>query len=440
MVKSAYIHIPFCKSICSYCDFCKVFYNKKWVDSYLNALENEIQKEYKGEILKTIYIGGGTPSSLDIDELNKLFAILNKLNLNNYYEYTIECNIEDITEETATSQEKEGILSDIGDNQFVKKVKISIAENDKGEKIYTYKYLILDKDMVSGENGSSSDKNGSGENGSENGGNSSSGENGSGGNGSNDNKTDNGTGGNGSDDKSSENGNGGNSSETGDNGKEGGVGGSSTEDKKTTESPDKKADEDSRDTEEGTAKVGSVVTSGGAKYKVTASNSVSYKASTKASATGVVVPASVKINGKVYKVTTVEANAFKGNTKLTKVVIGKNVQTVGKNAFAGCTNLTTVTLGSNVTTIGDGAFSGCKKLTKVVIPGKVKKIGKKAFYKCTNLKKIIIKTKKLGKKSIGANAFKGINKKAAVSVPKAKKKAYTKYLRKAGLPKNSKIK
>ena len=99
MVKSAYIHIPFCKSICSYCDFCKVFYNKKWVDSYLNALENEIQKEYKGEILKTIYIGGGTPSSLDIDELNKLFAILNKLNLNNDYEYTIECNIEDITEE-----------------------------------------------------------------------------------------------------------------------------------------------------------------------------------------------------------------------------------------------------------------------------------------------------------------------------------------------------
>ena len=89
MVKSAYIHIPFCKSICSYCDFCKVFYNKKWVDSYLNALENEIQKEYKGEILKTIYIGGGTPSSLDIDELNKLFNILNKLNLNNDYEYTI---------------------------------------------------------------------------------------------------------------------------------------------------------------------------------------------------------------------------------------------------------------------------------------------------------------------------------------------------------------
>lgn len=345
-------------------------------------------------------------------------------------------DVRDVTEANATNAEK-SLLTQVSEDQVIKKIKIAITEDTAGNTVYTYVYIAVDRKKSSEEG---SGENGSGENDSENGGNSSSGENGSGSNGSNDNKTDNGTGGNGSDDKSSENGNGGNSSETGDNGKEGGAGGSSTEDRKTTESPDKKADEDSRDTEEGTAKVGSVVTSGGAKYKVTASNSVSYKAPTKASATGVVVPASVKINGKVYKVTTVEANAFKGNTKLTKVVIGKNVQTVGKNAFAGCTNLTTVTFGSNVTTIGDGAFSGCKKLTKVVIPGKVKKIGKKAFYKCTNLKKIIIKTKKLGKKSIGANAFKGINKKAAVSVPKAKKKAYTKYLRKAGLPKNSKIK
>ncbi|MBO6145326.1 MAG: radical SAM family heme chaperone HemW [Bacilli bacterium] len=99
MVKSAYIHIPFCRSICSYCDFCKVIYNKKWINSYLDALENEIKKEYKGEILNTIYIGGGTPSSLDIDELKKLFDILKILKINNNYEYTIECNIEDITEE-----------------------------------------------------------------------------------------------------------------------------------------------------------------------------------------------------------------------------------------------------------------------------------------------------------------------------------------------------
>ena len=96
-MKSAYIHIPFCNNICSYCDFCKVFYNKKWINDYLNALELEIKTNYKGETLDTIYIGGGTPSSLDINELNKLFDILKIFKLNKTYEFTFECNIEDIT-------------------------------------------------------------------------------------------------------------------------------------------------------------------------------------------------------------------------------------------------------------------------------------------------------------------------------------------------------
>ena len=99
MVKSVYIHIPFCNHICSYCDFCKVLKNKKWVNDYLNSLEYEIKNNYKGEILSTIYIGGGTPSCLDIDELKKLFDITKEFKLNKEYEFTIECNIEDINEE-----------------------------------------------------------------------------------------------------------------------------------------------------------------------------------------------------------------------------------------------------------------------------------------------------------------------------------------------------
>ena len=98
-IKSAYIHIPFCKSICSYCDFSKMYYNSNFVNSYLNALSNEIKEDYKGEILDTIYIGGGTPSTLSIDELKNLFLITNTLNLSDNYEFTIECNIEDITKE-----------------------------------------------------------------------------------------------------------------------------------------------------------------------------------------------------------------------------------------------------------------------------------------------------------------------------------------------------
>lgn len=99
MIKSIYIHIPFCRKICTYCDFCKAFYNKEYVNKYLDSLEQEIKNTYKNECVETIYIGGGTPSCLDIDELNKLFGILNIINKDNLKEFTIECNIEDIDEE-----------------------------------------------------------------------------------------------------------------------------------------------------------------------------------------------------------------------------------------------------------------------------------------------------------------------------------------------------
>ena len=99
MVKSVYIHIPFCDSICSYCDFCKFLKNDEWIYKYLDALNNEIKTKYKGEVINTIYIGGGTPSCLNIDELNKLFEIIKTLNKSNDLEFTFECNIENITEE-----------------------------------------------------------------------------------------------------------------------------------------------------------------------------------------------------------------------------------------------------------------------------------------------------------------------------------------------------
>lgn len=95
-VKSAYIHIPFCNSICSYCDFCKIYYNSDIVSRYLKALEKEIKSYYKNEKLNTIYIGGGTPSSLNINELKELFKIIDILKKEDYCEITFECNIDSI--------------------------------------------------------------------------------------------------------------------------------------------------------------------------------------------------------------------------------------------------------------------------------------------------------------------------------------------------------
>ena len=82
MASSIYIHIPFCKSICSYCDFCKFIYNEKWTYAYLKALKNEINDRYMGEEIKTIYIGGGTPSALSIKEIKSLLSMLDIVNKN----------------------------------------------------------------------------------------------------------------------------------------------------------------------------------------------------------------------------------------------------------------------------------------------------------------------------------------------------------------------
>ena len=109
MIKNCYIHIPFCNKICSYCDFCKLYYDEKFVNRYLNELEKEIKSIYKGEVLDTIYIGGGTPSSLNNKQLERLFEILKLFNKSETVEFTIESNFENINEEKLLIYKKNGI-------------------------------------------------------------------------------------------------------------------------------------------------------------------------------------------------------------------------------------------------------------------------------------------------------------------------------------------
>ena len=98
-MKAVYIHIPFCKSICSYCDFCKVFYYQKWSHQYLIRLKEEIEDKYNGETIKSLYIGGGTPSVLSTTELKFLMNMIQIFHLQEDAEFTFECNLEDIKPE-----------------------------------------------------------------------------------------------------------------------------------------------------------------------------------------------------------------------------------------------------------------------------------------------------------------------------------------------------
>ena len=99
MTKAVYIHIPFCTSICTYCDFPKLIKNDKWISNYLNALEKEIKENYKHETISTLYIGGGTPSALSLKELKQLFTILKIFKLEENAEITFEANSEDLNKE-----------------------------------------------------------------------------------------------------------------------------------------------------------------------------------------------------------------------------------------------------------------------------------------------------------------------------------------------------
>lgn len=203
-------------------------------------------------------------------------------------------------------------------------------------------------------------------------------------------------------------------------------------------------------------KAGKVTTSAGTGKVTVTSGEVAYTKSTNAGATTLTIPSTVKINGITYKVTSIAANAFANNKKLTKVTmgsyvktigskafykctklktvkIGKSVTTIGASAFCGCTKLDTVSMGAKVTTISDNAFYKCTALKAITIPATVSKIGKQAFYGCKKLKTITIKTTKLSGSKVGSRAFTGIYSKATVKVPKSKYEAYKKLLKARGL-------
>lgn len=93
MIEHAYIHIPFCLRKCNYCSFISGE-NIKNKDIYFSALMKEIQYRYKGEKLKSIYFGGGTPSLVDCDNIKK---VLKQFNIDNDAEITLEANPETVT-------------------------------------------------------------------------------------------------------------------------------------------------------------------------------------------------------------------------------------------------------------------------------------------------------------------------------------------------------
>lgn len=106
---SAYVHIPFCTQICYYCDFSKVFIKNQPVDDYLEALIREIDRA-NCPPLRTLYIGGGTPTAISAQQLDYLLTNLERvLDLSQCEEYTIEANPGDLTADKIAVLQKSGV-------------------------------------------------------------------------------------------------------------------------------------------------------------------------------------------------------------------------------------------------------------------------------------------------------------------------------------------
>lgn len=145
-----------------------------------------------------------------------------------------------------------------------------------------------------------------------------------------------------------------------------------------------------------TKKIGSKLKGkNGVQYIVTSSKkdkpTVAYKISKKSKKRKIIIPKSVTVAGVKYLVTSIDDNAFKDNTTINEITIGKQIKSIGKNAFDGC----------------------------------------------ENLKKIIIKSEKLKAGNVGKNAFANGSDKVIVKTSKKKLEAYKKLLKKRGISKNA---
>jgi len=103
-----YLHVPFCRTICSYCDFCHSVYQEHLADQWLSALTAELQKRQIHAPVSTIYIGGGTPTSLSLRQLDQLLSLLDGCAAG-AAEYTIEVNPESLDEEKAACMAAHGV-------------------------------------------------------------------------------------------------------------------------------------------------------------------------------------------------------------------------------------------------------------------------------------------------------------------------------------------
>ena len=116
---SAYLHVPFCRHRCGYCNFSVVANRDDWIERFLLAIDRELASLDRPRV-RTVFLGGGTPTHLSEPQLERLLKMVrDRFVLDHEVEWSIEANPEDVT------PSKLDLLVDHGVNRILSLIHIS---------------------------------------------------------------------------------------------------------------------------------------------------------------------------------------------------------------------------------------------------------------------------------------------------------------------------
>ena len=148
--RHVYIHVPFCRHRCGYCDFTLVAGRDDLVDEYFSALSKELQRVEGRPILDTLFFGGGTPSHLGPHGIRQLVEIIhNHFCLGSDVEFTIEANPLDVTQQFVAAVVEAGITRvSLGSQSLNPRTLESLDRDHSPDDIVTAVSQLLDSGMA----------------------------------------------------------------------------------------------------------------------------------------------------------------------------------------------------------------------------------------------------------------------------------------------------
>jgi oxygen-independent coproporphyrinogen-3 oxidase len=133
MPSAAYVHVPFCAHRCGYCNFTVIAGRDDLIDAYLDALERELSWLQNPRPVRTLFLGGGTPTHLPQEQLQRLLELVRYwFPLSGHYEFSVEANPADLDEQRVQMLAEAGATRISLGVQSFQSPKLKLLERDHG--------------------------------------------------------------------------------------------------------------------------------------------------------------------------------------------------------------------------------------------------------------------------------------------------------------------